>query len=292
MPPPVPENAERHRDSTRSPGARGAASLLLLLLLAATAGCESIGRDLSDFAEDLVPPTPTQAVLWSADRDPDLRRKGTLLLANAPFGGNPPYLARYRDSAVHETNPLVLAVTIRALGKHGEPEDADLVVPHLQHPNLQVRWESAKALARLHWPPSAGALVTVVLTPEERPEVRAAAADALGQYPQDAVFQALVAALDDRSLAVNLAAERSLGTITGRALGLEPRAWLVWYRTSAKDPFALRRDYLFPTYYRSPSFLESLAFWKSPIVELPAPPAGLRSVEARRTYADDPAEDG
>ena len=70
----------------------GASSLLLLLGL--STGCDTIGADLDALAKGFMPPTPEQAAAWAFDRDPDRRREGTLLLANAPFGGNPPYLEK------------------------------------------------------------------------------------------------------------------------------------------------------------------------------------------------------
>ena len=77
--------------------------------------------------------------------------------------------------------------------------------------------------------------------------------------------------------------------MTGQSLGLDRQRWFHWYDQAAGDRFAQRQEYLYPTYHRQRSFLESLAFWYTPIVEHPAPPAGLRPISERRTYEDEDA---
>jgi hypothetical protein len=261
---------------------------LLVLLGCALFGCETISQDLNDFASSLMPRKPEDAARQMLDPyDPDARRQGTLLIANSPFGGVDVYVRAYRDMVMHETDPLVKAAAIRALGRHGGVEDAPLIAGHLSDANVQVRREAAKGLQRLHNPEVAPDLLRVLNDETEDPDVRVEAAIALGQYPEDRVFQALVSALEARELAVNLAAERSLEILTGQLRGLEPRAWLVWYNSAAEDPFAQGQDYLYPTYQRQETWLEKLAFWSSPVVEYPAPPAGLRPQSERRTYEDE-----
>jgi hypothetical protein len=258
-----------------------------VLGLALVGGCDTISQDFNDLTRSLFPPSPSQAAQWALDpHDPDHRREGTLLLANAPFGGNPPYMKMYRDYVANEPNPLVKAVAIRALAKHGTPEDAELIAPHLEDANKQVRWEAAKALQRLHNPAVVPLLLDTLSDEAEDQDVRVAAAIALGQYPEDRVFQVLVEALDARELAVNDAARRSLATLTGESFGLDPRAWLVWYDEHPDDAFAGRVEYLFPTYHRRDNLLETLAFWTDRVEEQPAPPAGLRPSTERRTYED------
>lgn len=263
---------------------------LILAVGAVLGGCDTLGNDLNDFAMTLLPPSPTEAVQWAASADPDLRRRGTLLLSNAYFGGEPEYVALYRDYVRHEANPLVRAAAIRALAKHGGPDDAELIAVHLVDPNLQVRWEAAKGLQRIHAPVIASALVATLRDVEEHQEVRVAAATALGQYAEDFVFQALITALDDRSLAINLAARSSLETMTGVDQGLDRGGWLAWYN-EAGQPFANRQDYFYPTYHRAPTWFERMIFWSTRVNEQPGPPAGLRSVNERSTYGDEPGSE-
>lgn len=249
-------------------------------------GCEALGADLEDSFNGLFPPSPTQAVVWAADTDPDLRRRGTLLLANAPFGGEEAYVRLYRDYAENESNPLVKSVAIRALARHGETVDAALIATQLTHDSRQVRWEAARGLQRLHDPDVSGLLLEALRDTEEDVQVRVSAATALGQYGTDVVFQGLVAALDEPELAINDAAQRSLRQITGADEGDDPSAWLTWYEPKQGEPgvFAEAAGYTYPTYERDPGFLEKLAFWNPPVREFPGPPRGLVPAGRRGTY--------
>jgi hypothetical protein len=257
-----------------------------LAAVCALAGCSSMGQDLSEFGESLSPTTPSEAARMMVDpHDPDNRRRGIVLIANSPFGGADAYLAVYRDRVVHETDPLTRAAAITALGRYGEPDDAPAIAAALDDEQFQVRWEATKALQRIHNPAVVADLVRVLRTQTEQPDIRVAAAVALGQYAQDRVFQALVEALDARELAVNVAARESLTTLTGQDSGMEPAAWLRWYNGVA-NPFEEQQEFLFPTYQRDETLLEKLAFWSETTFEQPAPPAGLRP-PPRRTYQDD-----
>lgn len=262
--------------------------VLAVAALLPGSGCETISQDISQFADELMPPSPRQAATDMFDQDDaDRRRRGTVLLANSPFGGADVYLAAYRDMVAHERDPLVRAAAILALGRHGDPTDALPIAELLEDDaaDPQVRWAAAKALQRLHNPGAAPALLHPIRDERERQELRVDAAVALGQYPEDRVFQGLIGALDDRELAVNLAAHGSLRTLTGHDFGLDPVAWLTWYG-NAVDPFAGQEEYLYPTYQRDETFLEKLAFWSSKSFEQPGPPAGLTPAGERSTYQD------
>ena len=276
----------RRRQRDRIHGATTALSLIAAAV--AGTGCETIGQDLGDLAKGIFAPTPAEAARMAVDpHDPDRRREGTLMLANASFGGAPAYLTMYRDYVQNDRDPLVKAVAIRALARHGSAEDAALIAPRLRHENVQVRWEAAKGLQRLHDPGVVPDLLRTVGTVEEHSSVRVAAATALGQYAEDRVFQGLVGALDARELSVNVVAEDALRILTGRSFGLDPRPWLNWYNGAADTAFDGRLEYLYPTYQREETLLEKLAFWTSRHDEEPAPPAGLRPRSERRTYEDD-----
>lgn len=236
--------------------------------------------------QGLIPPSPEQAARMMLDPyDPDNRRRGTVLISNAPFGGSAPYLAAYRDRVRNETDPLVKAASIAALGRFGQPEDAPMIAACLDPTeNLQVRWEAAKALQRIHDPAVVPDLLAALRREDEQPDVRVAAATALGQYPQDNVFQGLVEALDQPQLAINEAAAGSLATLTGEDFGLDSDAWLQWYG-GTRAPFAGEREFRYPTYSRKKTFLEVLAFWSPKTFEQPGIPAGM-DTQARRTYED------
>lgn len=257
-----------------------------LCALVAQAGCDTMRQDIGEFS--LGSTSPSEAARMMMDpTDPDNRRQGTVLISNSPFGGVDIYVQWYRDSVEMEPNPLVKAVSVSALGRHGVPDDAVIIAMRLEDEQFQVRWEAAKALQRLHYPAVVPVLLATLRDEEEESDIRVAAAIALGQYPQDRVFQSLVAALDTPKLSINEAARQSLMTLTGQDHGLNPTAWLLWYNGVA-NPFAGQKEYLYPTYQRKETFLEKLAFWSPTVYEQPAPPAGLEK-PARQTYSDDDA---
>ena len=266
--------------------ARSALALALLLTFTVhmTTGCATISDDFTDATSSLFPPSPTEAAQMMLDpHNPDARREGTNWIGNAPFGGAPVYVSTYRDYVEHEEHELVLVEAIRALARHGSPEDAPLIAKHLTHSNEQVRWQAARGLQRLHNPVVVNALLDRLRDEQEEPDVRIAAAVAVGQYAQDRVFQALVAALLSRHLAINAAARESLQTLTSQDFGFESRDWMAWYNQQG-EPFAGRQDYLYPTYQRDYSWIEKLVLWSPKMQEQPAPPAGLRPEAERSTY--------
>ena len=219
----------------------------------------------------------------------DNRREGTTLISNAPWGGVDIYIAAYRDKVLNETDPIARAAAIRALARWGEPEDALRIMPHLDDPNIQVRWEAAKGLQRLHNPAVVADLLRVLRDESQHSDVRVACAVALGQYPEDRVVQGLIASLDARELTINKAAEDSLHTLTGLSFDMDSHRWLAWYQgaSAAGSAFTAQSEYLFPTYYRDDTIWEKLAFWTSRHWEKPAPPAGLRPKSQRSTYEDE-----
>ncbi len=274
---------------------RTALGAFVALVLFAAGGCSQISQDLGDFMESFNPPSPGQAARWMFDpNDPDLRRKGLTLVAAAPFGGEEVYLRAYRDIVTNERDPIVRAIAVRALGRHGLPEDAPLVADLLVNDdNESVRWEAAKALQRLHNPEVIPSMLDRLVKLDESADVRAEIAIGLGQYPRDDVFQSLAAALDSPELIVNDAAKESLRTITGQGFSDDNTKWIAWYEQAeaAGDPFATRRPYVYPTYSRDIGWFEKLTFWSTPRFESPGPPAGLTPEGARSTYEEAGADD-
>lgn len=240
-------------------------------------------------------PTPAQAAAWAGDPyDPDKRFRGTVLLSNAPWGGESVYLRLYRAQlgALPDTqpdaDPSVRAAAAFALGLHGSPEDAPTIAKLLTDDDRLVRLTAVRALQRIHnpqvipalidrtWPgPSDGRLAPdEKRKPESDTDIRAEAADALGQYADDRVFQALVAALGDDRFAVTSAARRSLTTLTGQDFADDRRAWLAW--GEGDKPFAGQTVYVYPTFSRERGWLERLPFFPRPARnEVPGSPVGL-----------------
>ena len=269
---------------------------LTALLTAAmmSPGCDTISEDFNDFMQGISPPSPFEAAVWAADfSDPGQQRRGVVLLSNATFGGETPYLELYRTLVQESPDPLVRAAAIRALGRWGTPEDAQIIAgaARLGDPEsieavpVPVRLESAISLQRLHETAIVDRIWRQLINEDENESVRVELAIALGQYPTDAAFQALCLALDDRSLALNLAAADSLRVMTGHDFGIDAPVWLSWY-ASTPGAFTDGETFLYPTFQRKIGFWESLAFWSPVRFEEPGPPRGLATT-SRRTYGDD-----
>lgn len=216
-------------------------------------------------------PSPMDAAQWASDPfDADKRARGTALLANAPFGGEEPYLALYREY-VNDPFVNVRAVAARGLGRHGVPEDVKLLIPLLADKEPSVRLETAWALQRLHNPIAVEPLVNRLDAANEfEPAVRAAAATALGQYATNRSLQGLIQALADDQLVVTQSAFESLRTLTGNDdLPDEQREWALWAKES-DAPFANQRDFAYPVFHRERRWIDWVPF----MPPVPNEPAG------------------
>ena len=268
-------------------------TILLAPVLLFAAGCDTISSDLSQFTQSFTPPSPAQAARWAADpNDRENARRGTILLANAPFGGTEVYVKMYRLYAEDAGDPLVRAAALQALARHGDAADAVLVAKSLVSPFRQVRLAAAKALQRLHDPAVADLLWPRLVDAEEDSDVRTEVAIALGQYPTPAVFNALVAALSQRELAVNTAALDSLRMITGKDFGIDEDMWLE-HMVTAKPPLLETPLYLYPTFVRDLDTWAYLMVWDPVVFESPDVPIGMKQLGVKRTSElrrDDDAE--
>ncbi|MBK7403202.1 MAG: HEAT repeat domain-containing protein [Phycisphaerales bacterium] len=262
----------------------GLGTALCLGLAALLAGCET--PEGAKGAKSLLslwqPPSPLEAAEMAVDPwDADARAKGTMLLANGYFGGEDPYHQLYIERA-GDKDPNVRAAAMRGLTLHGRPEDVPLITQALADPNSRVRLEAARTLQRLYNPEAIDELIVSTRAPEpgnpartgeSEPQIRAEAAGALGQYSEPRVLQPLIAALDDRFLAVNLAAEHSLRTLTGQDFGVDRKAWLRWYEES-DDHFSGRTAYEYPFFHRGKFFWEYIPFVPPPPNETAGVPVG------------------
>ena len=248
---------------------------IFLATLVLLARCDSMSSDFASLSSSFSPPTPAQAAQWALDPyDAENQRRGTVLLANAPWGGSPAYLSMYRLYVEDNADPLVKASALDALARHGEVADAELISKQLQNKNIQVKVAAAKALQRIHDPKVTAVLCSRGTDENEDSSVRIEVAIALGQYAADDSFQALCAMIDQRELAVNLAANDSLRLLTDHDFALDRRLWLSWYRAN-KTPFRKELQYLYPTYQREKGFWDHITFWAPLTFEKPGVPVGM-----------------
>lgn len=267
---------------------RVVSSVAAVLVLASCETPEEL-RGAKSLLQVAQPITPEQAATMAIDPyDTDNRYRGTMLLANSWFGGEAIYVELYADH-LDDEDANVRVAAVRAIGIHGSPDHVPRVVALLSDPDDRVRLEAARTLQRLHNPVAIGPLIEHTREPEPSrgvfdgetdARVRAESAHALGQYADLRVLQPLIAALDDRNLAVNIAALHSLRTLTGEDYGFDRRAWLRWFdRTSS--PFAGRTAYTYPAFRRKRTLVEFLPFVPPPPNEPESTPVGMRPVDAR-----------
>lgn len=228
-------------------------------------------------------PTPSEAVQLAIDPyNADNRYRGTMLLSNAYFAGQPVYLQLFEDRA-QDSDATVRIAGTRALANHGSSANVPILVKNLKDKDSLVRLEAARGLQRLHSQEAIEPLMDASRDPdsvrgeeasEESPDIRTAAATALGQYPNTDVVQHLISILTDSQLSVNEASLNSLRTMTGQDFGFDRREWLNWY-DETKSPFVAGTPFIYPVFQRKKKFIEYLPFVSPPPNEIAATPAGM-----------------
>lgn len=271
----------------RSPLARASGMLIAaaftVSLITSLTGCGALGnapRGATSLLDVIAPQTsPTTAAILATDEyNAENRYRGTTMLASAPFGGDPIYLELYIDGT-DDPDPGVRATCIRALGRHGDPVHAPYLIAALEDDDEKVRIAGARALQRVHTSEAIPGLVTAINQEKEpNADVRAAAADALGQYRESSVVQSLISALRDTRLVVNDRVHHSLNGMTGQDFGVDHAAWLEWYK-STDDLFAAAKPYNYPVFNRKKRIVEYLPFVASPPNEITSTPVGLNPID-------------
>ena len=256
-----------------------ASALLAGVALLPLAGCntfDDVPRGTTSLLQVFSSRTsPTQAAEMATDQySAENRYRGTTLLSNADFGGEGVYIELYLDR-MDDVDPGVRSAAVRALGRHGDPEHVEIIIEALADEHKIVRVEAARALQRVH---SAKAIMPLIdiISDEHEPEadVRAAAADALGQYRENIVVQALIGALRDSRLVVNDRVLHSLLILTGQNFGLDRHAWIEWH-DSTTDLFAAAQPYTYPVFNRKKRLVEYLPLIPPPPNETTSTPVGM-----------------
>lgn len=210
--------------------------------------------------------------------DPDVRRQGVTWLAASKFGGEDVYVRSYR-MLIDDPDATVRAASAKALGAHGKVEDALLLVRRLKDPMPYVRWESAQGLQRIHNEAAIAPLMDIVAKDEDA-DARMAAAYALGQYAEVAVFDVLVGALDDQEYGVVHASNVSLKTLTGYDFGNDGALWILWKKEHPGALFAHREQYVWRPFVEPRAWYDKAQFWKTPPKVEPQQPVGMAEEKA------------
>lgn len=257
--------------------------IAMLAPLVVLSGCGNIlnaPRGTKSLSDVLFPTTtPSDAAILATDEyNAENRYRGTTMLSAAPFGGQSVYLELYVDGTDDE-DPGVRAASIRALGRHGDPAHAPYLIDALADEDDGVRLAGARALQRVHAPAAVSSLLRAIKESEEQnADVRAAAADALGQYRLPVVVQALIAALADPRLVVNDRVSHALVVLTGQDFGLDRSAWISWYNDT-DDLFEAAQIYTYPVFNREKQIVEYLPFVAPPPNENSSTPVGLNPID-------------
>jgi HEAT repeats len=260
---------------------------ILAGVLAGCTGANSGGDVFADLVEPFVKPTPSQVAREAFNvYDADKRRRSIALISASAFGHEQPYVRMYR-LLIDDQDPTVRAACAHALGIHGTTEDALILIPLLNDDTGFVRWEAAKALQKIHHQDAVGPLIRT-MADDRDPDVRMAAASALGQYPTLAVFNALVGALSSHDFGVVQSAANSLALLTGEDLGTDGGPWLDFaYAHTGNRLFAGQKPYTYMPYQKPPGKLQKIKFWEDPKTVHPQSPVGLERTEASTPHDPD-----
>ncbi len=217
---------------------------LILPLLAASllaSGCNtSAARELGEFGGRLVDvitgsTAQVDAVRMEDPDFPDERRIGINRLVRRSYGKDAPYTTRYAQIARDDPSPIVRAAAIRALNRSRDESAVDVFIRGLSDPAAAVRLEAAKALVNIPSDKAVPELLRVVRTPQEDPDVRIAAAEALSHYRRLDVARILAAHLQDRRFGISWQARRSLTQITGADFQYDEAAWLQYLASPERN---------------------------------------------------------
>lgn len=278
-----PERTNRFGFQSALGGLALAAGLFGVTLLGA--GCSETEKSpLDKMMEPFFPASPGEVArdVWNV-YDADKRRKAIDLLSAAEFGGEEAYVKAYR-LLLDDPDATVRASCAKALGNHGNVDDALLLVRRLSDEAAPVRWEAAKGLQKIHNREAIAPLMDVTIKDDDA-DVRMAAAYALGQYAEIPVFQTLMAALDDREFGVRFTAAESLSTLTGQDLGPDGTPWLEWSKKNQGRLFADQRKYTWQPFVKPRGFWAKAKFWKSAPVVMPQEARGSNAAATQPASA-------
>ncbi|MFG0298710.1 MAG: HEAT repeat domain-containing protein [Phycisphaerales bacterium JB047] len=254
----------------------------LLTAACVLSGCntfDDVPRGTTSLLQVLNPQvSPSAAADMATDPySAEKRYKGVTLLSSADFGGQPIYLELYIDG-LDDDDASVRGASVRALGRHGDPEHAPLLINALKDSDDFVRLEAARGLQRIHSVEAIDPLLELIdENNEPNTDIRAAACDALGQYRQNRVVLGLISALGDSRLAVNNRVQHALMILTGQNFGLDGRAWIDWYNAT-DEIFAAAQPYTYPVFNRKKKIIEYLPLMPPPPNETPGTPVGMDPV--------------
>ena len=209
---------------------------LAMLGLAAASGC-TVDPSLGPLAR-LFPRPLGARVVELENENPDVRRKAVQAVAKSGKADTVPSLVRLLCLvAQKDRDAMVRSAAVQALGGvKGEGVLETLAGVLAKDGNPYVRSDAAGALGR-QAVPDAVPLLVEAMQGDASVDVRLAAEDALRNFKDRSVAEALVDGLGKSDIAEVQKCWESLRHLTGQDLPREPAAWDA-FLASAEDPFA------------------------------------------------------
>jgi len=180
--------------------------------------------------------TPGRAARMMRDKQSaDNRRMGINDLMRFDYAIKSRYTAAaFEAMARTDEDPTVRAAALRACNRCRDRAATPVFIKALADKSEWVRLEGAKGLANVPDAEAATPLMRAATNPEESPDVRIAAADALKYYRTPEVARSLCTMLGDSDFGVAWQARRSLVYLTGRNFGYDQGAWLGYFAGPGK----------------------------------------------------------
>lgn len=230
--------------------------------------------DVAERNDQLTPAQVTVLTAGDPQAPPDDRRNALITIATSSAAGEAVYVDFYRATLGDPTtDPTVASVAAAALALHGSPADTGRLTPLLDRDEPFLRWQAAVSLQRLHNPQAVPALLRAA-TGDDDPDVRMAAAHALGQYPRRDVFDGLTTVLDDRDYGVSRAARDSLTLMAQHDAGDDPRDWRDYADEYPGTLLDQPGTYTYTPYPPSRSLLSRLLLFWQKTAAVPTLPTG------------------
>lgn len=180
--------------------------------------------------------TPGRAARMMRDKaSADNRRMGINDLMRFDYAIKSRYTAAaFEAMAQADADPTVRAAALRACNRCRDRAATPVFIRALADKSQWVRLEGAKGLANVPDANSAAPLMKLAANPDEEPDVRIAASDALKYYQTPDVARSLCGLLNDADFGVAWQARRSLVYMTGKNFGYDQGAWLGYFAGPGK----------------------------------------------------------
>ena len=195
----------------------------LLMLVMTHAGCSSLRSPSTTAASNLR--------IIKQETDPNKRYTAYAKLASPALYENDREKAGAVKTMIEELGkgrePLATRAQIcRTLGQLGDPSAREVIVAATSDLDPVIRLEACRALGRVGKSDDATILARI-MNIDQDPDCRVAAVEALSKMKSTdpRIHGVLVSGLENEEPAIRYASYQALKVITGKDLGVDPKAW-------------------------------------------------------------------